>query len=52
MCAKADYREGFRVLAIELRRSMRALMARWRRQPAAVLPAVETNEAPRLTHAS
>jgi hypothetical protein len=52
MCAKADYREGFRVLTIELRRSMRALMARWRRQPVAALPAMKTNEAPRLNHAS
>lgn len=48
MCAKADYREGFRVLAIELRRSIRALMARWRRQSAAALPAMKPNEASRL----
>lgn len=33
MCAKADYREGFRVLAAELRRLMRGVAARWRRRP-------------------
>jgi hypothetical protein len=33
MCAKADYREGFRVLAQELRRLMRGVAARWRRRP-------------------
>jgi len=30
MCAKADYREGFRVLAAELRRLMHNVGARWR----------------------
>jgi hypothetical protein len=30
MCANADYREGFRVLAAELRRLMRNVGARWR----------------------
>jgi len=30
MCARADYREGFRVLAAELRRMVRDIRARWR----------------------
>jgi hypothetical protein len=33
MCAKADYREGFRVLAAEWRRLLRGVAARWRRRP-------------------
>jgi hypothetical protein len=32
MCAKADYREGFRALAEEWRRLMRGVAARWRRR--------------------
>ena len=32
MCAKADYREGFRVVAAELRRLMRDITARWQRR--------------------
>jgi hypothetical protein len=33
MCAKADYREGFRVLAADWRRLLRGVAARWRRRP-------------------
>ncbi len=29
MCAKADYREGFRVMAVELRRLLRDFVKRW-----------------------
>lgn len=32
MCAKADHREGFRVLAEEWRRMIRRIEARWRRR--------------------
>ena len=30
MCAKADYREGFKALAAELRRLVRVAAVRWR----------------------
>jgi hypothetical protein len=32
MCAKADYREGLRVMHVEVRRLMRGIAARWRRR--------------------
>lgn len=38
MCAKADYREGIRVMHVEVRRLIRGIAARWRRRIARAAP--------------
>jgi len=46
MCARADYREGFRVLAAELRRLVRDIRLRWRgRRPGGVRHATKLKHA-------
>jgi len=52
MCAKADYREGFWVMGVELRRLARQTLARWRRRFEAAIRLARESEKRRLGHAS